>query len=199
MLFKNIEQNVLINKYPRNYLKYLRSIYFTTLNCMDSRFFLNTRLGCLWIRGWNFGSNTRLASVWLVRPRESRVWVEAASELTALAAAMARSARLPMLQCRRALPTAIAVAKVDHSDTAGPGVSRVLTLWSNRSMTSAALFVSQSLLTLVGWRPRPAGQSSSIYNNQRQSYLNTLKFDYRLMNFDRLRPSKANKTTDTEW
>ena len=43
---------------------------------------------------------------------------KAASELTALAAAMTRSARLPMLQCRRALPTAIAVAKVDHSDTA---------------------------------------------------------------------------------
>ena len=42
----------------------------------------------------------------------------AASELTALAAAMARSARLPMLQRRRALPTAVAVAKVDHSDTA---------------------------------------------------------------------------------
>ena len=36
----------------------------------------------------------------------------------ALAAAMARSARLPVLQCWRALPTAIAVAKVDHSDTA---------------------------------------------------------------------------------
>ena len=30
---------------------------------------------------------------------------------------MARSARLPMLQRWRALPTAIAVAKVDHSDT----------------------------------------------------------------------------------
>ena len=43
---------------------------------------------------------------------------KAASELTALAAAMARSARVPMLQCWRALPTAVAAAKVDHSDTA---------------------------------------------------------------------------------
>ena len=43
----------------------------------------------------------------------------AASELTALAAAMARLAYLPMLQRWRTLPTAIAaVAKVDHSDTA---------------------------------------------------------------------------------
>ena len=46
MLFKNMEQNVLINKYnikfrykyPRNHFE-IRSIYFTTLNCMDSHFF----------------------------------------------------------------------------------------------------------------------------------------------------------------
>ena len=45
---------------------------------------------------------------------------EAASEFTALA--VARSARLPILQCWRALPTAVyvavAAAKVDSSDTA---------------------------------------------------------------------------------
>ena len=42
---------------------------------------------------------------------------KAVSERSTLA--MARSARLPMLQCWYALPlTAIAVAKVDHSDTA---------------------------------------------------------------------------------
>ena len=44
---------------------------------------------------------------------------KAASKLTALAVATWLDQRLlPMLQCWRALPTAIAAAKVDHSDTA---------------------------------------------------------------------------------
>ena len=59
-----------------------------------------------------------LQVVWFPDPRTSDDSNKAASELTTLAAAMARSARLPMLQCWRALPTAIAVAKVGHSDTA---------------------------------------------------------------------------------
>ena len=46
------------------------------------------------------------------------MYSKAVSELMALAVAMARSACLPMLQCWRALPTAVAAAKVDRSDTA---------------------------------------------------------------------------------
>ena len=58
--------------------------------------------------------NTRMDVHLFISHAKIIKWIE----FTALAAAMARSARLPMLQCWRALPTAVAAAKVDYSDTA---------------------------------------------------------------------------------